>query len=126
MTDRDQSSTSTNAVVVLAILSAAIFINVIDTTIMNVSISALVDDLGTTVGEVQGAITLYTLTMAAFMLTGGKLGDIWGSKRAFRIGLLIDAPAVLSKPKLDFVGVVLSVSSSQGSPSVWWQGSCRT
>ena len=56
---------------------------------MNVSISALVEDLNTNVGAVQAAITLYTLTMAAFMLTGGKLGDIWGSKRAFRIGLII-------------------------------------
>ena len=65
------------------------FVYVIDTTLMNVSISALVEDLDTTVGEVQTAITLYTLTMAAFMLTGGKLGDIWGSKRAFRIGLII-------------------------------------
>jgi EmrB/QacA subfamily drug resistance transporter len=75
--------------IVLAILSAAMFIYVIDTTVMNVSISALVDDLDTTVGAVQTAITLYTLTMASFMLTGGKLGDIWGSKRAFRIGLVI-------------------------------------
>ncbi|VAW08299.1 Uncharacterized MFS-type transporter, partial [hydrothermal vent metagenome] len=74
---------------VLLILGAAMFVYVIDTTLMNVSISALVEDLGTTVGEVQTAITLYTLTMAAFMLTGGKLGDIWGSKRAFRIGLVI-------------------------------------
>ncbi|MGI9601989.1 MAG: MFS transporter [Acidimicrobiales bacterium] len=74
---------------VLAILAAAMFVYVIDTTLMNVSISALVEDLNTSVGAVQGAITLYTLTMAAFMLTGGKLGDIWGSKRAFRIGLVI-------------------------------------
>ncbi len=73
----------------LAVLSAAMFVYVIDTTVMNVSISALVEDLNTTVGGVQTAITLYTLTMASFMLTGGKLGDIWGSKRAFRIGLVI-------------------------------------
>ena len=81
--------TASRANVVLGILSAAMFIYVVDTTIMNVSISALVEDLNTTVGGVQAAITLYTLTMAAFMLTGGKLGDIWGSKRAFRIGLII-------------------------------------
>lgn len=74
---------------VLGILAAAMFIYVVDTTIMNVSISALVEDLNTTVGGVQAAITLYTLTMAAFMLTGGKLGDIWGPKRAFRIGLVV-------------------------------------
>jgi EmrB/QacA subfamily drug resistance transporter len=89
VTDQEAKKTSSKAAIVLAILSAAMFIYVIDTTIMNVSISALVEDLDTTVGAVQTAITLYTLTMAAFMLTGGKLGDIWGSKRAFRIGLII-------------------------------------
>ncbi len=75
--------------VVLGVLAAAMFVYVIDTTLMNVSISALVKDLNTTVGSVQVAITLYTLTMASFMLTGGKLGDIWGSKKAFQIGLII-------------------------------------
>ncbi len=84
-------TSSAGGYVVLAVLSAAMFVYVIDTTLMNVSISALVEDLNTTVGEVQAAITLYTLTMASFMLTGGKLGDIWGSKRAFRIGLIIYA-----------------------------------
>ncbi len=83
------TSANTKGYAVLAVLSASMFVYVIDTTLMNVSISALVVDLDTTVGEVQVAITLYTLTMAAFMLTGGKLGDIWGSKRAFRIGLVI-------------------------------------
>jgi EmrB/QacA subfamily drug resistance transporter len=82
-------TSSASSYVVLVILSAAMFIYVIDTTVMNVSITALVEDLDTTVGAVQAAITLYTLTMASFMLTGGKLGDIWGSKRAFRIGLVI-------------------------------------
>ncbi len=85
----DQQTSSAGGNVVLVILSAAMFIYVIDTTVMNVSISAVVEDLDSTVGEVQAAITLYTLTMASFMLTGGKLGDIWGSKRAFRIGLVI-------------------------------------
>jgi len=85
----EASSIETGSKVVLGILAAAMFIYVVDTTIMNVSISALVEDLNTTVGGVQSAITLYTLTMAAFMLTGGKLGDIWGPKQAFRIGLVV-------------------------------------
>jgi len=85
----EKPTTSNTGAAVLAVLSAAMFVYVIDTTLMNVSISALVEDLDTTVGQVQAAITLYTLTMASFMLTGGKLGDIWGSKRAFRIGLII-------------------------------------
>ncbi len=89
MTDDAKTTATSAGPIVIAILSAAMFVYVIDTTVMNVSISALVEDLHTTVGGVQAAITLYTLTMASFMLTGGKLGDIWGSKRAFRIGLVV-------------------------------------
>ncbi len=89
MSDRTAGESATAGTIVLAVLSAAMFIYVIDTTIMNVSITALVEDLGTTVDAVHAAITIYTLTMAAFMLTGGKVGDIWGSKRAVRIGLVI-------------------------------------
>ncbi len=74
---------------VLLIMSAALFIMFIDTTMMNVSISALVKDLDTTVGGVQGAITLYALVMAAFMITGAKLADIWGTRKVFFRGLII-------------------------------------
>src|ERR671936_955222 len=71
----------------ILILGTAQFIMVLDTTVMNVSISQVVDDLDTTVTALQTAITAYTLVMAAFMLTGAKLGDIWGRRRAFAIGL---------------------------------------
>ncbi|WP_148882720.1 MFS transporter [Thermococcus aciditolerans] len=74
---------------VLIIMSAALFIMFIDTTMMNVSISALVRDLDTTVAGVQGAITLYSLVMAAFMITGAKLADIWWTKKVFFRGLVI-------------------------------------
>lgn len=104
--------------VVLAVLAAAMFVYVIDTTLMNVSISALVEDLDTTVGAVQGAVTLYTLTMAAFMLTGGKLGDIWGSKRAFRIGLVIygtGTTITAVAPNLGWVIIGWSILEGLGS-----------
>jgi MFS family permease len=71
----------------ISVLAAAQFIMVLDTTVMNVSISQVVADLHTTVSMVQLAITLYTLVMAAFMLTGAKFGDIWGRRRIFAIGL---------------------------------------
>lgn len=74
---------------VLIALSLAMFVLVIDTTIMNVSISALISDFKTDVTTVQAAITLYALVMASLMITGGKIGDIIGRKRAFRIGLII-------------------------------------
>ncbi|HEY3362054.1 MAG TPA: MFS transporter [Methanosarcina sp.] len=65
------------------------FVLVIDTTIMNVSISTLIVDFNTNVATVQAAITLYSLVMASFMITGGKVGDIIGRKKAFRMGLII-------------------------------------
>ncbi len=75
--------------IVIVALSLAMFVLVIDTTIMNVSISALISDFNTDVATVQAAITLYALVMASLMITGGKIGDIVGRKRAFRIGLVI-------------------------------------
>ncbi|HEV3071772.1 MAG TPA: MFS transporter [Solirubrobacteraceae bacterium] len=71
------------------ILCVAQFVMILDTTVMNVSISQVVSDLDTTVTSVQAAITLYALVMAAFMLSGAKLGDLWGRRRAFTIGIAI-------------------------------------
>ncbi|MDE0802732.1 MAG: MFS transporter [Acidimicrobiales bacterium] len=71
------------------VLPLAIFIVVIDTTIMNVSIGAVVSDLDTDIGGVQSAIALYSLVMASFLLTGAKLGDILGRRRAFAGGLVL-------------------------------------
>lgn len=75
----------------LVALATAQFVMVLDQSVMNVSISALVDDFDTTVTTIQGVITLYCLTMAMFMMTGGKIGDIIGRRRAFVVGLLIYA-----------------------------------
>jgi EmrB/QacA subfamily drug resistance transporter len=70
------------------LLSMAMFVLVVDTSLMNVSISAVVDDLGTTVSGVQSAIALEALVSAAFILIGGKIGDLIGRKRAYVLGLL--------------------------------------
>ena len=64
---------------------------VLDQSVMNVSISQLVADFDTTVTVIQAVITLYCLVMAMFMLTGGKIGDIIGRRRAFVVGLVIYA-----------------------------------
>jgi MFS family permease len=71
------------------IMALATFVVVIDNTIMNVSINALVADLNTTVSGVQAAISLNALTMAAFVLMGGKLADIIGIKKTFMWGSII-------------------------------------
>jgi len=76
---------------VLGVLGTAQFLMVLDQAVMNVAISQLVDDFDTTVTTIQVVIAFYALVMAALMLTGGKLGDLWGRRRAFTIGLCIYA-----------------------------------
>ena len=73
----------------IAIFASAQFVMVLDSSVMNVSISQIVADLDTTIQGVQLAITAYTLVMAALMLAGAKLGDILGRDRTFAIGLAI-------------------------------------
>src|SRR4051794_24176403 len=73
----------------IAILGSAQFVMVLDSSVMYVSISQIVADLGTTIQGVQLAITAYTLVMAALMLAGAKLGDIYGTDRIFSIGLAV-------------------------------------
>jgi MFS family permease len=75
----------------LAVLAAAQFVMVLDQAVMNVSISQLVVDLDTDVSAIQAVITLYSLVMAMLMVTGGKVGDLLGRRRAFVIGLVIYA-----------------------------------
>ena len=69
------------------LLAMAMFVLVVDTSLMNVSISAVVHDLDTTVSGVQSAIALEALVSAAFILIGSKVGDLWGRKRAYMVGL---------------------------------------
>ncbi|MFI7530421.1 MFS transporter [Nocardia salmonicida] len=71
-----------------AMLAMAMFVLVVDTSLMNVSISAVVRDLDTTVSGVQAAIALEALVSAAFILIGGKVGDLIGRKRAYALGLI--------------------------------------
>ena len=70
------------------LLAAAMFVLVVDTSLMNVSISAVVQDLGATVSGVQSAIALEALVSAAFILISSKVGDLIGRRRAYVIGLL--------------------------------------
>ena len=75
----------------LMVLAAAQFLMVLDQAVMNVAISQLVEDFDTTVTTIQAVIALYALVMAALMMTGGKLGDLFGRRRVFAIGLAIYA-----------------------------------
>src|SRR5258705_12635590 len=84
-----EGAAGAGAKAVLVTLAAAQFVMILDSSVMNVSIATVAKDLGTTVTGIQTAITLYTLVMASLMITGGKIGQIIGRKRAFAIGCVI-------------------------------------
>ena len=85
-TPLDGKSTGDRRLAIL--LAMAMFVLVVDTSLMNVSISAVVRDLDTTVSGVQSAIALEALVSAAFILIGSKVGDLFGRKRTYVLGLL--------------------------------------
>jgi MFS family permease len=121
--DDDQATSGTNRLALL--LSMAMFVLVVDTSLMNVSISAVVDDLDTTVSGVQSAIALEALVSAAFILIGSKVGDLIGRKRAYVLGLLAYALGALSMvlsqslgPIIIFWAVIGGLGASMLLPSM--------
>jgi EmrB/QacA subfamily drug resistance transporter len=80
----------------MVLLAAAMFVLVVDTSLMNVSISAVIDDLDTTASGVQSAIALEALVSAAFILINSKVGDLIGRKRAYVLGLVAYAVGALA------------------------------
>jgi MFS family permease len=87
--DTAPSARASGAMLVLLTLASGQFLMTLDSSVMNVSIATVAKDVGTTVTGIQGAITAYTLVMAALMITGAKVGAIIGRKRAFAIGCVI-------------------------------------
>jgi MFS family permease len=85
----DTKARTGGAGIVLVTLATGQFLMTLDSSVMNVSIATVANDVGTTVTGIQTAITFYTLVMASFMITGGKVGQILGRKRAFAIGCVI-------------------------------------
>ena len=92
-TRRPEEATGSQRLALL--LAMAMFVLVVDTSLMNVSIASVVEDLDTTVSGVQSAIALEALVSAAFILIGSKVGDLIGRKRAYVLGLLAYAVGAL-------------------------------
>src|SRR6188472_1354925 len=84
-----QTAAAKGAGIVLLTLGAGQFLMTLDSSVMNVSIATVAEDVGTTVTGIQAAITLYTLVMAMGMIPGGKIGSMIGRKRAFALGCVI-------------------------------------
>ncbi|MFF4852272.1 MFS transporter [Streptomyces sp. NPDC001194] len=87
--DAPAAGSAKNANLVLMTLAAGQFLMALDSSVMNVSIATVAEDIGTTVTGMQGAITAYTLVMAMLMIAGGKVGALIGRRRAFMIGCVV-------------------------------------
>ncbi|HTT94384.1 MAG TPA: MFS transporter [Solirubrobacterales bacterium] len=98
---------SAAAGLILATLCAGQFLMMLDSSVMNVSMATVAKDLDTTVTGIQTAITLYTLVMAAFMITGGKVGQIVGRGRAFAIGCVVYGAGSLTTALAPNLGILL-------------------
>src|SRR3954451_3850476 len=94
--DTPAPAAGTGSRLLALLLAMAMFVLVVDTSLMNVSIAAVVRDLGTTVSGVQSAIALEALVSAAFILIGSKTGDLIGRKLAYILGLLAYAVGALA------------------------------
>ena len=103
---------------VAVLLAMAMFVLVVDTSLMNVSITAVAEDLDTTVSGVQSAIALEALVSAAFILIAGKVGDLIGRRRAYVIGLLgyaVGAAAMTVAQNLTTVIVFWAITGGLGA-----------
>ncbi|HEX6576905.1 MAG TPA: hypothetical protein VF082_00955 [Jiangellaceae bacterium] len=128
MSDPSSSSAPQQAPVdqrLAILLAMAMFVLVVDTSLMNVSISAVVRDLDTTVSGVQAAIALEALVSAAFILIGSKVGDLIGRKSAYVLGLLGYSSSKIGTARKWRSSCAASVSSSRShrpcSPPYSWR-----
>jgi MFS family permease len=110
---RNAAAATTTAVaagsgIVLLTLASGQFLMTLDSSVMNVSIAQVAEDVGTTVTGVQTAITLYTLVMATTMITGGKIGTMIGRRKAFAIGCVIYGAGSLTTALAPNLGVLIA------------------
>jgi EmrB/QacA subfamily drug resistance transporter len=99
----------------LMVMALALFIVVLDTTIINVSLKAIIHDLHSNLKSIQWVITGYSLVLAAFTITGGRLGDIFGRKRMFVLGAVVFAVgSLLASRSHSAAHLFVSVSLVEG------------
>jgi EmrB/QacA subfamily drug resistance transporter len=95
----------------MVVLSIAVMIIIIDTTVLNVSLRPIVNDLHTNLQGIQWVISAYSLTLAALTVTGGRLGDLFGRKRMFMLGAVIFAVGSFITSISHSVGMMISGES---------------
>jgi EmrB/QacA subfamily drug resistance transporter len=75
----------------LAAMCFALFMIMLDNTVVNVALPSIQEDLGATLSGLEWTVNAYTLTFAVLLVTGGRLGDIFGRRRMFLFGVVVFA-----------------------------------
>lgn len=99
----------------LAVLVTAGFMDLLDTTIVNVAIPAIRDDLSANYAELQWIVAGYLLTLAVGLITGGRLGDLFGRRRVFVYGLTAFGVASLASGLAPTAGFLVATRLLQGT-----------
>src|SRR5262245_48837153 len=99
---------------VLVITAMSLLITGMDTTIVNVALPSIQNDLGATVSELQWAIAAYTVTLASLLMFGGSTADRLGRKRIFQFGLVLFTVASLACSLAPSADWLIAVRALQG------------
>jgi EmrB/QacA subfamily drug resistance transporter len=98
----------------LAAVAFGLFMIMLDNTVVNVALPSIEKDLHISISELEWIVTAYALTFAAFLITGGKLGDLYGRRRLFVIGLLIFTFSSLACGLAPTAGFLIGARAVQG------------
>lgn len=98
----------------LAVLLAGQFMALLDVTIVNVAMPAVQTDLGTTGAALQLVVAGYTVSYAMFLITGSRLGDLYGRRRVFRAGVVVFTASSLACGLAPTATVLIVARLTQG------------
>ena len=93
--------------ITLGVLVATVILVAMDTSVLNVSIPTMLRDLDTTVPSLEWVIAGYSLTFASLLIIGGRLGDIFGHRRLFLIGVSLFGVGSLIAALSPNVGILI-------------------
>src|SRR5229473_3139516 len=98
----------------LAILCLGAFLVVLDTTIVNIAIPSIMTGLHSSLDQVLWVLNAYTLVFAALLITGGRLGDLYGPSRLLIVGILVFGGASVACALAPSAGILIAARVLQG------------
>jgi len=110
-----QTPTTARARWTFAIVSTALFMVVLDNLVVTTALPSIRLDLGATIQELEWTVNAYTLTFAALLLTGAALGDRFGRRRMFTIGLAVFTTASALAALAPGSGALIAARALQGA-----------